>query len=301
MRPAVTTLLLTAVAPTIWGTTYIVTTELLPGYPPMMVAMLRALPAGLLLLLIVRQLPTGIWWLRSAILGALNFSVFWSLLFVSAYRLPGGVAATVGAVQPLIVTFLAALILGVRIRILSVAAAVAGLLGVALLVLTSKAALDALGIVAGLAAACSMGLGTVLTRKWQAPSSLLAFTAWQLTAGGLLLLPLSLLIDPSHESPTMMNLLGLFWLSLVGAALTYIMWFKGVVQLDPTVVSSLGFLSPITAVLVGWVCLQQTLTPFQILGAVLVIGSIWLGQYGTNNSLLNAKVRDAERAGNALR
>jgi len=249
----------------------------------MMVAMLRALPAGLLLLLIVRQLPTGIWWLRSAILGALNFSVFWSLLFVSAYRLPGGVAATVGAVQPLIVTFLAALILGIRIRILSVAAAVAGLLGVALLVLTSKAALDALGIVAGLAAACSMGLGTVLTRKWQAPSSLLAFTAWQLTAGGLLLLPLSLLIDPSHESPTMMNLLGLFWLSLIGAALTYIMWFKGVVQLDPTVVSSLGFLSPVTAVLAGWLCLQQTLTPFQILGAFLVIGSIWLGQYGTNH------------------
>ena len=77
MRPAVTTLLLTAVAPTIWGTTYIVTTELLPGYPPMMVAMLRALPAGLLLLLIVRQLPTGIWWLRSAILGALNWIGHW--------------------------------------------------------------------------------------------------------------------------------------------------------------------------------------------------------------------------------
>jgi probable blue pigment (indigoidine) exporter len=301
MRPAVTTLLLTAAAPTIWGTTYIVTTELLPGYSPMIVAMLRALPAGLLLLLVVRQLPTGIWWLRSVILGALNFSVFWSLLFVSAYRLPGGVAATVGAVQPLIVIFLAALILDIRIRILSVVAAIAGLAGVALLVLTSKAALDALGVVAGLAAACSMGLGTVLTRKWQPPSSLLAFTAWQLTAGGLLLLPLSLLIDTSHEAPTMMNLIGLFWLSLIGAALTYIVWFKGVIQLDPTVVSSLGFLSPITAVLVGWVCLQQTLTPFQILGAVLVIGSIWLGQYGTNNSLLNAKVRDAERAGNALR
>src|SRR5690606_105918 len=301
MRPAVTTLLLTAAAPTIWGTTYIVTTELLPGYSPMIVAMLRALPAGLLLLLVVRQLPTGIWWLRSVILGALNFSVFWSLLFVSAYRLPGGVAATVGAVQPLIVIFLAALILDIRIRILSVVAAIAGLAGVALLVLTSKAALDALGVVAGLAAACSMGLGTVLTRKWQPPSSLLAFTAWQLTAGGLLLLPLSLLIDTSHEAPTMMNLIGLFWLSLIGAALTYIVWFKGVIQLDPTVVSSLGFLSPITAVLVGWVCLQQTLTPFQILGAVLVIGSLGLGQYGTNNSLLNAKVRDAERAGNALR
>ena len=56
--------------------------------------MLRALPAGLLLLLFVRQLPQGVWWPRVFLLGALNFSVFWAMLFVAAYRLPGGVAAT---------------------------------------------------------------------------------------------------------------------------------------------------------------------------------------------------------------
>ena len=95
-------ILLTATAPAIWGSTYIVTTELLPPGYPLTVAMLRALPAGLLLLLIVRQLPQGIWWPRTFLLGALNFSFFWAMLFVSAYRLPGGVAATVGAIQPLI-------------------------------------------------------------------------------------------------------------------------------------------------------------------------------------------------------
>ncbi|MCG2601145.1 MAG: hypothetical protein KBO59_26975, partial [Achromobacter sp.] len=92
-------LLLTAAAPAIWGSTYVVTTLMLPQGYPLTVAMLRALPAGLLLLLAVRQLPHGIWWLRTAILGALNFSVFWALLFVAAYRLPGGVAATLGAVR----------------------------------------------------------------------------------------------------------------------------------------------------------------------------------------------------------
>jgi len=276
-RPA-TTLLFTAIAPTIWGTTYIVTTELLPGYSPMTVAMLRALPAGMFLLLIVRQLPKGVWWIRSLILGAMNFSVFWSLLFVSAYRLPGGVAATVGAIQPLIVIFLAAFVLGNRIRILSIVAAFVGLSGVALLVLTSSASLDSLGIAAGLAGACSMGIGTVLTRKWQPPASLLAFTAWQLTAGGLLLLPVSFLSVAPHEMPTFINLLGLLWLGVIGAALTYILWFQGVARLDPAVVSSLTFLSPVTAVLAGWIWLHQALTPFQILGAALVIGSIWLGQ-----------------------
>ena len=89
-------LLLTALAPAVWGSTYFVTTEMLAGWHPLVVALLRALPAGLLLLLLVRRLPEGIWWGRSALLGALNFSIFWVLLFVSAYRLPGGVAATVG-------------------------------------------------------------------------------------------------------------------------------------------------------------------------------------------------------------
>ncbi|WP_369008192.1 EamA family transporter, partial [Variovorax sp. KBW07] len=57
MKLRASDLLLTAIAPAIWGSTYIVTTEFLAGLPPLTVAMLRALPAGLLLLLFVRQLP----------------------------------------------------------------------------------------------------------------------------------------------------------------------------------------------------------------------------------------------------
>ena len=70
-------LLLTAIAPAIWGSVYLVTTEFLPTEHPLTVALLRALPAGCLLLLLVRQLPFGIWWLRVVILGGLNFSIFW--------------------------------------------------------------------------------------------------------------------------------------------------------------------------------------------------------------------------------
>ncbi|MGV6873456.1 EamA family transporter [Pseudochelatococcus sp. B33] len=297
MKARASDLLLTAIAPAIWGSTYIVTTELLPDYSPMTVALLRALPAGLLLLLIVRQLPAGIWWLRIFILGALNFSIFWSLLFVSAYRLPGGVAATVGAVQPLIVIFLAAAVLGSTIRMVSVLAAMIGLGGVALLLLTPQAALDPVGIAAGLAGAASMAFGTVLTRKWQPPVSLLAFTAWQLTAGGLLLVPAALLVEPSVPLPTMPNLLGLVWLGLIGAALTYVLWFRGVARLDSAVVSSLGFLSPVTAVLLGWLFLGQTLTALQILGVVLVIGSIWLGQRSNRSPALPSRKGDPVSAG----
>ncbi|WP_424922748.1 EamA family transporter [Achromobacter marplatensis] len=271
-------LLLTALAPAIWGSTYVVTTLMLPADYPLTVAMLRALPAGILLLLAVRQLPQGIWWLRAFILGALNFSVFWALLFVAAYRLPGGVAATLGAIQPLVVILLARTLLGSPIRSLSVVAALSGLAGVALLVLTPKAALDPVGIAAGLASAASMALGTVLSRRWQPPVSALTFTSWQLTAGGILLLPVALLAEPALPPLTALNVTGLAYLGLIGAALTYVLWFRGVAKLEPAVVSSLGFLSPISAVLLGWGVLGQRLSAAQLAGMAIVVASVWLSQ-----------------------
>ncbi|WP_456280594.1 EamA family transporter [Cupriavidus sp. JZ107] len=273
-----TDLLLTGLAPAIWGSTYVVTTGLLPDGYPLTVAMLRALPAGLLLLLWVRQFPQRGWWLRVLVLGALNFSVFWAMLFVSAYRLPGGVAATLGAVQPLIVILFSRLLLGSAIRPVAVIAAMGGMVGVALLVLTPKAALDATGVAAGLLGAASMALGTVLTRRWQPPVSALTFTAWQLVAGGLLLLPVALWIEPPLGQLTQANVAGFLYLGLIGAALTYVLWFRGIARLEPSVVASLGFLSPLSAVLLGWGLLDQWLSAPQLAGMVLVLASMWLSQ-----------------------
>jgi probable blue pigment (indigoidine) exporter len=273
-----TDFLITAIAPAIWGTTYLVTTELLPQNYPLTVAMLRALPAGLLLLLLVRRIPSGIWWGRVFILGALNFSIFWGMLFVAAYRLPGGVAATVGAIQPLIVIFLARLLLGAPVRALAIIAALAGIVGVALLILTPQAALDPIGIAAGLIGAAAMAGGTVLSRRWQPPVSPLTFTAWQLTAGGVLLLPAAFLLEPSLPELTGGNLLGFTYLGLLGGAATYFLWFRGIARLEPSMVSPLALLSPVTAVILGWLALGQALSAVQILGMIMVFGSVWLGQ-----------------------
>ncbi|WP_416065203.1 EamA family transporter [Rhizobium sp. ZK1] len=270
--------LMTGIAPAIWGSTYFVTTSFLPQGYPLTVAMLRALPAGLLLLLIVWKLPTGIWWGRAFILGALNFSFFWAMLFVSAYRLPGGVAATVGAVQPLIVIALSRLFLGKPIRFLTVVAGLIGMGGVAFLVLSPKAALDPVGVAAGLAGAVSMALGTVLTRHWQPPVSSLTFTSWQLTAGGIVLVPIALLLEPALPVPTAANILGIAYLGLIGAAFTYLLWFRGLSRIEPSAAASLGFLSPVVATLLGWLALGQNLTPTQLSGFVMVLVSVWLSQ-----------------------
>ncbi len=273
-------LLLTAIAPVIWGSSYIVTTEFMPPDMPLALAMLRALPAGLVLLLVVRQLPEGIWWVRIALLGALNFAIFWSMLFVAAYRLPGGVAATLGAVQPLIVVYLARLALGTDIRPMAVVAAVAGIVGVGLLVLGPGASLDVWGVTAGLLGAASMATGVVLTRKWQPKVSLLTFTSWQLTAGGVLMVPVVFVLEPGIPSFSMANWIGLLWLSAIGAALTYVLWFRGIARLSPAAVSNLGFLSPLSAVLLGWLVLGERLSGLQMLGAFVVLGAVWLGQGG---------------------
>ncbi|MDK1384023.1 EamA family transporter [Sinorhizobium sp. 8-89] len=269
---------LTAVAPAIWGSTYLVTTEFLPSGYPLTVAMLRALPAGLLLLLIVRQMPKRNWWLRSFVLGALNFSFFQAMLFVSAYRLPGGVAATVGAIQPLIVVVLSRVVIGSPIKVLSVVAGIAGMAGVALLVLTPGAALDPIGIVAGLAGAVSMAFGTVLSRHWAPPVSPLTFTAWQLAAGGLLLVPAVLLLEPSLPPLSVANVAGFAYLGLIGAAFTYLLWFRGLSRLEPSAVAPLGFLSPVVAILLGWGVLDQQLTIAQSAGITVVLASVWLSQ-----------------------
>ncbi|EMI7061955.1 EamA family transporter [Providencia rettgeri] len=274
----ITVLGLTALAPIVWGSTYLVTTEMLPAGMPLTLAVLRALPAGLLLILVLRKLPEGIWWLRVVVLGVLNFSLFWWLLFIAAYRLPGGVAATVGAVQPLIVLFLSRWLLNNRLSAVSIMASIAGVFGVAILLLTPNAALDPLGIIAGLAGAFSMAAGTVLSRRWQPPVSALTFTSWQLTAGGLVLLPFAIIFEPALPTLSSLNLIGLGYLTLIGGALTYALWFRGLAILGPSSVASLGFLSPVSAVVLGWFYLNQQLSTLQFIGMVVILLSVWASQ-----------------------
>ena len=73
-------------------------------------------------------------------------------------------------------------------------------------------------------------------------------------------------------------MLGIAWLGLIGAAFTYLLWFRGLSKLEPAAVASLGFLSPLVATLLGWGVLGQNLTPLQIIGMVAVLASVWLGQ-----------------------
>ncbi|WP_366655252.1 EamA family transporter [Fodinicurvata sp. EGI_FJ10296] len=274
-QPAI--IAVTALVPAIWGSTFVVTTELLPPDHALTNACLRALPAGLALLAVTRQLPHPSWIGKLLIVSALNFSIFWWLLFEAAYRLPGGVAATVGSVQPLIVFTLSALLLGTRVSILVYVAGIGGVIGVALLALTPEASVDPVGIAAAIAGAVSMALGVVLTKRWQFPVSPLTFASWQLVIGGLLLAPAAILIDPPMPTISVANLAGYFYLALIGGAVTYTVWFWGVAQLGPITPTTLGFFSPVSALFLGWIILGQSMTSLQLSGVVLIVVSVAVG------------------------
>lgn len=186
---------LTALAPMVWGSTYIVTSELLPPHRPFTAALIRVLPAGLLLVLAMRRLPAQQHWLRLLILSALNIGAFQALLFVAAYRLPGGLAAVLGAIQPLMVMGLAWWADGQSPARSTLAAAVAGVLGMALLLISPQTVFEPIGIAAAFLGAACMASGVWLTRRWQLDLPVMALTGWQLLLGGLMLAPLAWWLD----------------------------------------------------------------------------------------------------------
>ncbi|WP_320778420.1 EamA family transporter [Streptomyces sp. CRN 30] len=278
----VTLVLLTALAPVSWGTTYAVTTEFLPADRPLFTATVRALPAGLLLLALARVLPRGAWWGRATVLGALNIGAFFPLLFLAAYRLPGGTAAVVGSVGPLFVAGLAAVLLGERPTVSTLLTGVAAALGVSLVVLRAAGALDTVGVLAALASTACMSTGTVLTQRWGRPEGVgpLALTGWQLTAGGLFIAPLALLVEGAPPALDGRAAGGYLYLALANTAIAYWLWFRGIGRLTATQVTFLGPLSPLTAAVVGWAALGQALTPVQLAGMALAFGATVLGQLG---------------------
>ena len=285
-RSRIAWIALTALAPAVWGTTYIVTTHALPPGRPVFAALMRTLPAGVFALLASRTLPRGTWWWKSLVLGALNMACFFPLLFVAAQRLPGGVTATLGAAQPIIVTGLAVTVLGERLLAWRLIWGVIGVVGIAFVVLGPQAQLDALGVTAGLGGAVSMGLGVVLTKRWGRPDgvSALALAGWQLTGAGLLLTVPALVIDGLPTGIDAVALAGYAWLGLVGGLAAYVLWFAGIRRLPVTPTALLGLLSPLTAALLGSVIAGEALTSIQLLGFALALSAMSAGQLAPHSS-----------------
>jgi len=265
----------TAIGPMLWGTTYVVFVQTLPTDHPILISALRALPAGLLMLLLVRRLPPLRILFPVTVLALTNIGLFFALLLISAARLPGGITATLAACQPLLVALLAWPLLGRRPRMGQIGLAVLGMAGVGLMVLNGGLAFDPAGVLAGIGAALSMALGIVLMERWRDLAPPVQMTTWQLLIGGVLILPFALLVEGLPAQWDMRNTLGLGYLVLFATALSYWLWVGGVQRLGSRV-SVLAFLSPVVALVLGIGVMEETLDAQQVLGVAMVFLSIGL-------------------------
>lgn len=267
-----------ALAPIAWGSGYYVTEHFLPPDRPLFGAAVRALPFGLLMFALRPARPHGIWWLRAAVLGVLNIGAFFVLIFIAAYRLPGGLAATLTATAPIAMMLMAWGGLGERPRRASLIAAVAGGLGVCLLVLRPGFTVDPVGVAASLAAVLMSSAGFVLVKRWTPPVNLVTFTSWQLIAGGVVLVPVALIVEgppPALDAPAVG---GFLYLGLVGTVLAYLVWFNGLRRMPAAAVSLVGLLNPVAGTVIGVGLAHEGFGWLQAVGMTLVLGGVLAGQ-----------------------
>ena len=272
------TVLITAIAPVAWGATYFVTHLLLPADAPLWGSALRALPAGLVLLLIARRLPHGIQWARSALLGLLNVGGFFVLLYFAAQLLPTSVASSIMAASPLVLALFAWALAGQQPTARMFAGAAVGILGVLLLVAGGVGAIDPWGVAASAAGLVSSSIGFVLTKRWGATAAPVAESAWQLMAGGLMLLVVALVVEGPPPALDGGGWLGVAYVTLIGTALANVAWFYGLERLKAGTVGIIGLLNPVTGVLLGVLLGGETLALPQLAGIVLVLTGILIGQ-----------------------
>ncbi|TKK83744.1 EamA family transporter [Herbidospora galbida] len=269
---------ITAIAPIAWGTTYYVTHAYLPATHPLYGAVLRALPAGLLLLLLTRRLPAGSWWWRSLVLGTLNMSVFFALIYLAAQLLPSSVASTIMATSPMVMMLLAWGLVAERPAVTHLAGAAVGVAGVALTVFTGAEAVNGWGVLASVAAMILSSAGFILAKRWSRGVDVLASTAWQLTAGGLVLLPFAVVVEGAPPPVTGSGVAAYAYVSVVATAVAFAAWFTGLRHLPAGTVGLIGLLNPVTGVVVGTLVAAETLTPIQLGGLALTFAGILLGR-----------------------
>ena len=270
--------LVTAIAPIAWGTTYFVTHQWLPPEHPLYGAVIRALPAGLILLLVRRRLPHGSWWWKSIVLGTLNMGAFFALVYLAAQLLPTSVASTIMATSPVVMMLLAWMLVAERPRAMPLIGAGVGIAGVCVMLFTGVGRIDPLGVLASVAAMTMSSIGYVLAKRWSDEVDVLSSTSWQLIAGGLLLIPVAILVEGPPPVLDGTQVLAFAYVSVVATAVAFVAWFAGLKHLRASTVGLVGLLNPVTGVLLGTLVAGESFTWQQAAGVALVFAGILLGQ-----------------------
>lgn len=268
---------ITAIGPIAWGSTYVITNQVLPADAPLWGAALRAAPGALVLLAISRTLPRGAWIWRAAVLGMLNVGIFFWLLYISSQLLPSSVAATVMAGAPIAMVAFAWALASERPTARVLIGAVVGMTGVPLVVGAATGGIDPVGVAASFAGLVLSSLAFALSKRWRDHVTPLQSCAWQLMYGGGALVLAALLFEGLPPALGVEQVAGFAYVSIVATALANVCWFYGLERLPAGVVGLVGLLNPVTGVVLGMLVANETVSIGQFIGMVIVALGIVIG------------------------
>lgn len=268
----------------IWSSAFVATKLGLQSSPPLILASVRFLIAGPLMILIALALrhafPGD---LRSmsllTLLGVLNNSLYLGLTFVSLETVSAALVSFIATLNPLVTAALAHWLLRERINARKSIGLIVGAVGVAF-ILHRRLGMsidDPMGIVLSLLGVTSLVLGTILFKRFALKASILAVSGVQVLVGGLALLPLALLLERTDAVTIDTNFVSVTaYLALVVSVVGTLIWFRLLRRGTASVVSSYHFLTPALGLLFAWAVLNETIVWSDMLGAIPISIGIML-------------------------
>ena len=286
-RPTWKTLLAFAIIYFVWGSTYLAIRVGVREVPPLLLAAMRFLVAGLVLYgWMVAQgerSPNPRQWASVSLLAVLIFVIDYGLVFWAEQQVPSGLAAVMMATIPVFMAL--SEIIFLRTQRLTVRLALAlliGIGGVAVLVSRSLnlggAPVDSLGAVALIVASMSWSVASVITRKLPLPSSKVMSSGAQMLAGGIFLaLAAAALGEFRNFHPSSVSRgawFALLYLIVAGSIIGFTAYVWLIHHESPTKVGTYAYVNPVVAVLVGYFLGGEGLGVRTILGTLLVLISV---------------------------
>jgi drug/metabolite transporter (DMT)-like permease len=286
-RPTAKTLLAFAIIYFVWGSTFLAIRVGVCEVPPLILAAMRFLVAGLVLYvwMIARgeRSPTARQWASASLLGIVIFVFDYGLLFWSEQRVPSGIAAVMLATIPVFMALSEIIFLQTqKLTARLVLALLIGIAGVAVLMSRSLnlggAPIDKMGAVALVFASISWSVASTLTRKVPLPPSKVMSSGAQMLSGGVFLtLTAAALGEFRDFHPWAVSLtawLSLLYLIVAGSIIGFTAYVWLIHHESPTKVGTYAYVNPIVAVLVGYFLGGEALSLRTILGTLFVLVSV---------------------------
>jgi len=288
-RPRWKTLLAFAIIYFVWGSTFLAIRIGVHEVPPLILAAMRFLVAGLALygwmIALGEPSPSRRQWMSAFLLALLIFVIDYGLLFWAEQRVPSGIAAVMMATIPVFMALSEIVFLRTqRLTLRLVLALLIGIGGVVVLVSSSfnlgGPPIETAGAVALIVASISWSVASVLSRKLQLPPSKVMSSGAQMLAGGVLLALTAVTFGEFRDfRPWTVSLgawLSLLYLIVAGSIIGFTAYVWLVHHESPTKVGTYAYVNPVVAVLLGYFLGGEALGLRTILGTLFVLISVVL-------------------------